>query len=61
MEKEHRPDEGFKIQLNSEGQMMVEGLNLIIPSSDIAQEALREEYRGPLPVVRNARNQRRRR
>ena len=62
MEREHRPDEGFNISLNSEGQMMVEGLNLIIPSSDIAQEALKQQIReaGPLPIIRNTRTQRRR-
>lgn len=63
MEKDHRPNEGFKIELNSEGMMMIPGLNLIIPSSDLAQEALREQVRetGPLPIIRNTRYQRRRR
>jgi hypothetical protein len=49
MERDNSPEEGFKIQLNPEGHMMIPEIPLIIPSSDEA-----------LDVIRNAQIQRRR-
>lgn len=49
MEKDHKPNEGFKIEMTEEGRMLIPEIPLFIPTTDFENE-----------VVRNAQIQRRR-
>lgn len=50
MEREHKPEEGFKIEMTDQGKMLIPEIPLFIPTTDLENE-----------VIRNAQIQRRRR